>query len=118
MAGAALLAIVAIPILMGFWIRGRIPAESSNPLNRFLIRIYHPLLLKVLQQIKAAGNTIVIIEHNLDVIKTADWVIDMGPEGGAGGGTVVATGTPETVAANPDSHTGRYLADVLARAKG
>ena len=76
------------------------------------------LLLKVLQQIKAAGNTIVIIEHNLDVIKTADWVIDMGPEGGAGGGTVVATGTPETVAANPDSHTGRYLADVLARAKG
>ena len=76
------------------------------------------LLLKVLQQIKAAGNTIVIIEHNLDVIKTADWVIDMGPEGGAGGGTVVATGTPETVAANPDSHTGRYLAGVLARAKG
>ena len=76
------------------------------------------LLLKVLQQIKAAGNTIVIIEHNLDVIKTADWVIDMGPEGGAGGGTVVATGTPETVAAKPDSHTGRYLADVLARAKG
>ncbi|ARU06230.1 excinuclease ABC subunit A [Comamonas serinivorans] len=74
------------------------------------------LLLKVLQQIKAAGNTIVIIEHNLDVIKTADWLIDMGPEGGAGGGTVVATGTPETVAANPDSHTGRYLAQVLARA--
>ena len=75
------------------------------------------LLLKVLQQIKAAGNTIVVIEHNLDVIKTADWVIDMGPEGGAGGGTVVATGTPETVATNPDSHTGRYLADVLTRAK-
>ena len=74
------------------------------------------LLLKVLQQIKAAGNTIVIIEHNLDVIKTADWLIDMGPEGGAGGGTVVATGTPETVAANPDSHTGHYLAQVLARA--
>jgi excinuclease ABC subunit A len=74
------------------------------------------LLLKVLQQIKAAGNTIVVIEHNLDVIKTADWLIDMGPEGGAGGGTVVATGTPEAVAANPASHTGRYLAEVLARA--
>ena len=73
------------------------------------------LLLKVLQQIKAAGNTIVVIEHNLDVIKTADWLIDMGPEGGAGGGTVVATGTPEDVAANPDSHTGRYLATVLTR---
>ena len=73
------------------------------------------LLLKVLQQIKAAGNTIVVIEHNLDVIKTADWLIDMGPEGGAGGGAVVATGTPEDVAANPDSHTGRYLATVLAR---
>jgi excinuclease ABC subunit A len=75
------------------------------------------LLLKVLQQIKAAGNTIVVIEHNLDVIKTADWLIDMGPEGGAGGGTVVATGTPGTVAANPASHTGRYLADVLARSR-
>ncbi|MGZ5182850.1 MAG: excinuclease ABC subunit UvrA, partial [Ramlibacter sp.] len=71
------------------------------------------LLLKVLHQLRDAGNTIVIIEHNLDVIKTADWVIDMGPEGGAGGGTVVAAGTPEQVAANPASHTGRYLARLL-----
>jgi excinuclease ABC subunit A len=71
------------------------------------------LLLKVLHQLRDAGNTIVIIEHNLDVIKTADWIVDMGPEGGAGGGTVVATGTPEQVAANPASHTGRYLQRLL-----
>ncbi|MDR3002913.1 MAG: ATP-binding cassette domain-containing protein, partial [Acidovorax sp.] len=71
------------------------------------------LLLKVLHQLRDAGNTIVVIEHNLDVIKTADWIIDMGPEGGAGGGQVVATGTPEQVAANPASHTGRYLAPYL-----
>ncbi len=74
------------------------------------------LLLKVLHQLRDAGNTIVVIEHNLDVIKTADWLIDMGPEGGAGGGTVVATGTPEQVAANPASHTGHYLARLLAPA--
>ncbi len=72
------------------------------------------LLLKVLHQLRDAGNTIVVIEHNLDVIKTADWVIDMGPEGGAGGGTVVAAGTPEDVAAHPASHTGRYLRRYLA----
>ncbi len=72
------------------------------------------LLLRVLHQLRDAGNTIVVIEHNLDVIKTADWVIDMGPEGGAGGGRVVASGTPEDVAANPASHTGRYLAPLLA----
>jgi excinuclease ABC subunit A len=72
------------------------------------------LLLKVLHQLRDAGNTIVVIEHNLDVIKTADWLIDMGPEGGAGGGTLVAVGTPEDVAANPQSHTGRYLARYLA----
>jgi excinuclease ABC subunit A len=71
------------------------------------------LLLKVLHQLRDAGNTIVVIEHNLDVIKTADWLIDMGPEGGAGGGEVVGVGTPEAVAANPDSHTGRYLARLL-----
>jgi len=63
----------------------------------------------VLHQLRDAGNTIVIIEHNLDVIKTADWLIDMGPEGGAGGGTVVGVGTPETLAENPASHTGSYL---------
>jgi len=71
------------------------------------------LLMKVLHQLRDAGNTIVVIEHNLDVIKTADWLIDMGPEGGAGGGTVVAEGTPEDVAANPRSHTGRYLKPLL-----
>jgi len=73
------------------------------------------LLLKVLHQLRDAGNTLVVIEHNLDVIKTADWIIDMGPEGGAGGGTVVAEGTPEQVAAAPRSVTGRYLAPLLAR---
>ena len=72
------------------------------------------LLLKVIHQLRDAGNTIVVIEHNLDVIKTADWLIDMGPEGGAGGGTVVGVGTPETLAALPASHTGRYLARLLA----
>ncbi len=71
------------------------------------------LLLKVLHQLRDAGNTIVVIEHNLDVIKTADWLIDMGPEGGDGGGTVVAQGTPEDVAAHPASHTGRYLRSQL-----
>ncbi|MFZ4289127.1 excinuclease ABC subunit UvrA [Variovorax sp. HJSM1_2] len=67
------------------------------------------LLLKVLHQLRDAGNTIVVIEHNLDVIKTADWLIDMGPEGGSGGGMVVGAGTPEQLAENQDSHTGRYL---------
>ena len=71
------------------------------------------LLLRVLHQLRDAGNTIVVIEHNLDVIKTADWIIDMGPEGGAGGGTVVAQGTPEDVAANAASFTGRYLKPLL-----
>ena len=71
------------------------------------------LLLKVLHQLRDAGNTIVIIEHNLDVIKTADWLIDMGPEGGSGGGTVVGVGTPEDIAANPASHTGTYLKRIL-----
>ncbi len=73
------------------------------------------LLLKVLHALRDAGNTIVVIEHNLDVIKTADWVIDIGPEGGAGGGQVVAMGTPEEVAGCAASHTGRYLAPLLRR---
>jgi excinuclease ABC subunit A len=73
------------------------------------------LLLKVLHQLRDAGNTIAIIEHNLDVIKTADWIIDLGPEGGAAGGTVVAQGTPEQVAQNPASHTGQYLGKLLKR---
>jgi excinuclease ABC subunit A len=71
------------------------------------------MLLKVLHALRDAGNTVVVIEHNLDVIKTADWLVDMGPEGGAGGGTVVATGTPEQIAAQPASHTGRFLRGVL-----
>ena len=71
------------------------------------------LLLTVLHQLRDAGNTIVIIEHNLDVIKTADWLIDMGPEGGAGGGQVVGVGTPEDLARNPRSFTGQYLQKYL-----
>ncbi len=60
-----------------------------------------------------AGNTVIVIEHNLDVIKTADWIIDLGPEGGSGGGQIIASGTPEEVAANPDSFTGEFLRKVL-----
>jgi excinuclease ABC subunit A len=71
------------------------------------------LLLEVLHRLVDKGNTVVVIEHNLDVVKTADWVIDLGPEGGARGGRVVVAGTPEVVAAHPDSHTGRFLAGVL-----
>ncbi len=71
-------------------------------------------LLGVLHSLVDKGNTVVVIEHNLDVIKTADWLVDMGPEGGSGGGSVVATGTPEDVAANESSHTGRFLRQVLA----
>jgi excinuclease ABC subunit A len=70
-------------------------------------------LLAVLQKLVATGNTVLVIEHNLDVIKTADWILDLGPEGGDGGGRIVATGTPESVAANPASHTGRFLSQVL-----
>ncbi len=71
------------------------------------------LLLKVLHQLRNAGNTVVVIEHNLDVIKTADWVVDLGPEGGDGGGRIIATGPPEKIAASRESHTGAYLAPVL-----
>ncbi|MCW2541657.1 MAG: excinuclease subunit [Frankiales bacterium] len=71
-------------------------------------------LLGVLQSLVDKGNSVLVIEHNLDVIKTADWVIDMGPEGGSGGGIVVAEGTPEQVASVPESHTGQFLADILA----
>ncbi|MFL6646404.1 MAG: excinuclease ABC subunit UvrA, partial [Sulfurifustaceae bacterium] len=73
-------------------------------------------LLGVLVRLRDAGNTFVVIEHNLDVIKTADWIVDLGPEGGNGGGRVIATGTPEDVAANSDSHTGKFLQRVLERA--
>ncbi|GAB3459022.1 excinuclease ABC subunit UvrA [Massilia terrae] len=71
------------------------------------------LLLKVIHRLRDQGNTLVIIEHNLDVIKTADWIVDLGPEGGAGGGTIVASGTPEQVAANKASVTGKYLKPLL-----
>ncbi|MBB3020519.1 excinuclease ABC subunit A [Microvirga lupini] len=72
-------------------------------------------LLEVLHELVDQGNTVVVIEHNLEVIKTADWVIDMGPEGGSGGGRIVAQGTPEDIAESKDSHTGRFLKEVLER---
>ena len=74
-------------------------------------------LLAVLHKLRDEGNTIVVIEHNLDVIKTADWVVDLGPEGGHRGGQILATGTPEDIAANEGSHTGRFLAKLLPKAK-
>ncbi|MGH9181787.1 MAG: excinuclease ABC subunit UvrA, partial [Acidimicrobiales bacterium] len=70
-------------------------------------------LLTVLSRLVDQGNTVLVIEHNLDVIKTADWIVDLGPEGGDGGGRVVVEGTPETVAKHPDSHTARFLAPTL-----
>jgi len=70
-------------------------------------------LLRVLERLRDEGNTIIVIEHNLDVIKTADWIVDLGPEGGDGGGRLVAAGTPEQVAAHASSHTGRYLRRTL-----
>ncbi|MFG2842723.1 excinuclease ABC subunit UvrA [Kitasatospora sp. NPDC048296] len=70
-------------------------------------------LIKVLSGLVDKGNTVIVIEHNLDVIKTADWIVDMGPEGGSGGGSVVAEGTPEQIAAVPESHTGKFLRDIL-----
>lgn len=70
-------------------------------------------LLQVIQRLRNDGNTVVVIEHNLDVIKTCDWLIDLGPEGGAGGGEIIATGTPEQLAQVPESHTGRFLAPLL-----
>jgi excinuclease ABC subunit A len=72
-------------------------------------------LLEVLHALVDQGNTVVVIEHNLEVIKTADWVLDLGPEGGEGGGRLVAEGTPEDIAAAPESHTGRFLAPLLQR---
>jgi excinuclease ABC subunit A len=71
----------------------------------------------VLHELVAQGNTVVVIEHNLEVIKTADWVIDLGPEGGDGGGEIVAWGPPEDIAKAPRSYTGKFLAPVLAKAR-
>jgi excinuclease ABC subunit A len=73
------------------------------------------LLLNVLHRLRDAGNTVVVIEHNLDVIKNADWIVDLGPEGGEGGGRLVVAGTPEQVAAHAASHTGRYLKLALTK---
>ncbi|MCB1162792.1 hypothetical protein KDL67_08920, partial [bacterium] len=70
-------------------------------------------LLEVLQRLVDAGNSVLVVEHNLDVVKCADWVIDLGPEGGAGGGQLVAAGTPERVAKTRESRTGRFLRDLL-----
>lgn len=70
-------------------------------------------LLDVLHQLVDQGNTVIVIEHNLEVIKTADWIVDLGPEGGSGGGSIVAQGTPEKVAGCPESYTGRYLKKYL-----
>ena len=71
------------------------------------------ILLEVLHRLVELGNTVLVIEHHMDVVKTADWIIDLGPEGGSGGGRLVAAGTPEAVADTPGSHTGRYLREVL-----
>ncbi len=72
-------------------------------------------LLEVLHELVDQGNTVVVIEHNLEVIKTADWILDLGPEGGDGGGEIIACGTPEDIIRAPRSHTGRYLRHVLER---
>jgi excinuclease ABC subunit A len=71
-------------------------------------------LLQVLHKLRDHGNTVVVIEHNLDVIKTADWVVDLGPEGGSGGGQIIAQGTPEAICDIAESHTGRFLKPLLA----
>jgi excinuclease ABC subunit A len=73
------------------------------------------LLLSVVHRLRDHGNTVVVIEHNLDVLKTADWIVDLGPEGGDGGGQIIAAGTPEQLADHPVSHTGRYLRAALGR---
>jgi len=73
------------------------------------------LLLKVIHKLRDQGNTLVVIEHNLDVIKTADWIIDLGPEGGVGGGRIIAQGSPKDISTNPASVTGEYLKLVLAK---
>ena len=86
-------------------------------MNRQLVCIFADIkqLLEVLHRLRDQGNTIVVIEHNLDVIKTADWIVDLGPEGGSGGGQIIATGTPEEVAKVKGSHTARFLKDILTK---
>ena len=75
------------------------------------------MLLSVLHRLADHGNTVVVIEHNLDVIKTADWIVDLGPEGGDGGGQILAAGTPKTIAKHPSSHTGLFLKPLLPDGK-
>ncbi|MGN1104039.1 MAG: hypothetical protein ACI4QI_04110, partial [Candidatus Coproplasma sp.] len=70
-------------------------------------------LVKILDRLRESGNTVIVIEHNLDVIKTADWIVDLGPEGGDRGGTLIACGSPEQVAQNPASYTGQFLKEML-----
>ena len=84
------------------------------PFEGLYAEVVNAGLLEVLQRLVDAGNTVLVIEHNLDVIKSADWLIDLGPEGGAGGGTLVCAGTPETVAACETSYTGQYLKKYLS----
>ena len=72
------------------------------------------LLLKVLKRLRDNGNTVVVIEHNMDVIKTSDWIIDLGPEGGSNGGEIIAKGTPEELSKNKTSHTGKHLKKELS----
>ena len=83
--------------------------QSTTGLHSYDVR----RLINILQQLTEGGNTVVVIEHNLDVIKTADYIIDLGPEGGDGGGTVVACGTPEEICKNKKSYTGQYLKKLL-----
>ena len=71
--------------------------------------------MQVIQSLRAHGNTVIIIEHNIDVIKTADWIVDIGPEGGNGGGSIVVEGTPEQVMHHPTSHTAPYLLEALSQ---
>ena len=95
---------VAEKFLKEFLVCHQIPFPKTHDIQQ---------LLAVLNRLRDHGNTVVVIEHNLDVIKTADWLIDLGPEGGDGGGLILATGTPEEVAQDPASHTGEFLKQVL-----
>ena len=72
-------------------------------------------MLNILYRLKSHGNTVIVIEHNLDVIKTADWIVDLGPEGGDGGGKIIAAGTPEELAEHSTSHTGKFLKEMLTK---
>ena len=92
--------------------RGSIYVLDEPTIGLHMSDISH--LLEIMNRLVDAGNTVIVIEHNVSVIKNADWIIDMGPEGGNGGGTVVATGTPEQVAENEQSYTGQFLKTILS----